>query len=57
MAEEEKGFVVKDKRTFSSETGEPRRKGQKKPKKRLTRGKPRLENQNQQPKSRPRFLR
>ncbi|MDY6988161.1 MAG: DUF1844 domain-containing protein [Thermodesulfobacteriota bacterium] len=23
MAEEEKGFVVKDKRTFSSETGEP----------------------------------
>ena len=24
MAEEEKGFVIKDKRTFSSETGEPR---------------------------------
>jgi hypothetical protein len=27
MAEEEKGFVIKDKRTFSSETGEPRPEG------------------------------
>ena len=27
MAEEEKGFVIKDKRTFSSATGEPRPEG------------------------------
>ena len=27
MAEEEKGFVIEDKRTFSSETGEPRPEG------------------------------
>jgi hypothetical protein len=27
MAEEEKGFVIKDRRTFSSETGEPRPEG------------------------------
>lgn len=36
MAEEEKGFVIKDKRTFSTETGEPKTKDHKETKEEKT---------------------